>query len=169
MGVHIVSGQWLTDSAQVRAFRAPGDYPLVDAHSEKQYKMSLAASWQRAASARSSASSRRPLFADWSFVLMHADSPSEELSRADLAIIVECAGGRVLDALPSSPSDNHTYCLLYTSQDACHKDEAHRQTPAELAVCKLTVDAFVDIVLHQSCESATWIVAPSSNGKVDSL
>jgi hypothetical protein len=137
-GVFIVNERWLEESNKAKTFANPSAYALSDSQCEKQYKFSLQTSLLKAKS--------QQLFQDWKFILIHEDSPQEELSRSDIRIIIECGNGELIDELPTNETELANCCILYTNVAKYKKDTQF----SDKDLLKMTLETFLNSILKQS-------------------
>ena len=137
-GVFIVNERWLEESNKAKMFANPSAYALADSQCEKQYKFSLQTSLLKA--------KNQQLFQDWKFILIHEDSPQEELSRSDIKTIIECGNGELVEELPTNETELANCCIIYSNLAKYKKDTQF--TSKDLL--KMTLDTFLNSILKQS-------------------
>ncbi len=137
-GVFIVNERWLDESNKAKTFANPSAYALTDSQCEKQCKFSLQTSLLKAKS--------QQLFQDWKFILIHENSPQEELSRSDIQTIIECGNGELIEELPTNETELANCCILYSNMAKYKKDTVY--TSKDLL--KMTLETFLNSILKQS-------------------
>ena len=80
-------------------------------------------------------------------MLIHQDSPQEELSRSDIKTIIECGNGGLIDELPESESELAQCCVLYTNMATYKKDTTYA---GRQDLLKMTLDTFLNSILKQT-------------------
>ena len=154
-GAHILNDRWLEESNKSKMFLNTTTFALQDAQSEKHYKFTLQTSLQKA--------KMTPLLSDWKFLLVHEDSPNEELSRDDIKLIIECASGELVDSLPADEEQLAKCCIIYSNYDKYQEDALYKSND----VLKMTLDTFLNSILKQSFDIFHKINQDNPNASVN--